>query len=205
MNNMENIDHRVRLATFAWLEKQIQIFGDVLSRELLAKGFDFEGTRVPLLGPQGIFKPKVLPELPLSITTAPEGPYDDSAESNSLFTYRYRGTDPSHRDNVGLQKAMATRTPLIYFLGVVPGKYLAVWPVFIVHDDPAHLTFKVAVDDLLFAQEKLTMENAQWNEDADPKGRSSRQQLNSDFIKGNFGNKYCAHIRNSAHVAVLGV
>jgi putative restriction endonuclease len=40
------------------------------------------------------------------------------------------------------------KAPLIYFHGVVPGKYLAVWPVFIVADDPQKLTFKVAVDDL---------------------------------------------------------
>jgi putative restriction endonuclease len=31
----------------------------------------------------------------------------------------------------------------------VPGKYLAIWPVFIVGDDPASLTFTVAVDDKL--------------------------------------------------------
>jgi putative restriction endonuclease len=40
------------------------------------------------------------------------------------------------------------KAPLIYFHGVVPSKYLAVWPVFIVADDPQKLTFKIAVDDL---------------------------------------------------------
>jgi putative restriction endonuclease len=44
--------------------------------------------------------------------------------------------------------AFFRKAPLIYFHGVVPGKYLAVWPVFIVADDPQGLTFKVAVDDL---------------------------------------------------------
>ena len=37
--------------------------------------------------------------------------------------------------------------PLVYFHRVVPGKYVAAWPVFIVGDDPAKLTFSVAVDD----------------------------------------------------------
>jgi putative restriction endonuclease len=42
---------------------------------------------------------------------------------------------------------MRRRVPLVYFHAIVPGKYLAVWPVFVVGDDPKHLTFTVAVDD----------------------------------------------------------
>jgi putative restriction endonuclease len=42
---------------------------------------------------------------------------------------------------------MRRRMPLVYFHGIVPGKYLATWPVFIVADDPAQLTFSAAVDD----------------------------------------------------------
>ena len=98
-----NIDHRVRLAAFEWLEKQTQIHGDVLPRDLLARGFEFEGTRVPLVSPQGIFKPQILPEIPLSITTTPESPYKDSVERDNLFLYSYWGNDPQHRDNVGLR------------------------------------------------------------------------------------------------------
>jgi putative restriction endonuclease len=145
---MADLDRRVRLAAFNWLTDQVRIQGDVLSRSLLAEGFEFENQRVPLVGPQGIFKPKLLPQMPLSITTTPEGPYDDSFGSDSLLLYRYRGTDPQHRDNAGLRMAFFRKAPLIYFHGVVPGKYLAVWPVFIVADDPKGLTFKVAVDDL---------------------------------------------------------
>jgi len=60
----------VRTAAFAFLREQSALHGDTLPRTLLARGFVFEGQRVPLLGPQGIFKPAILPELPLSITTA---------------------------------------------------------------------------------------------------------------------------------------
>ncbi len=112
----------------------VESFGDVLPRLILAQGFVFKGTRVPLLGPQGIFKPKVLTEIPLSITTSPKGPYDDSFASDGYLLYRYRGTDPQHHENVGLRKAGVKDTPLIYFHGVVPGKYLAVYPVFIAAD-----------------------------------------------------------------------
>ncbi len=96
------------------------------------------------MGPQGIFKPRDL-GLPLSITTAPAGPYDDSF-AGDLLRYRYRGTDPGHRDNEGLRQAMVERVPLVYFHGIVKGRYVAAWPVFIVHANPAELTFHVAVD-----------------------------------------------------------
>jgi putative restriction endonuclease len=36
--------------------------------------------------------------------------------------------------------------PLIYLVGIVPGRYMAVWPVYIVRDHPQELSFSVAVD-----------------------------------------------------------
>jgi len=146
-NVMTDIDQRVRIAAFDWLDEQVGIHGDVLPRSILAQGFVFEGQRVPLVAPQGIFKPKILPQMPLSITTTPEGPYEDSFGADGLLLYRYRGTDPQHRDNAGLRMALFSRVPLVYFHGVVPGKYLAVWPVYIVGNDPDNLTFKVEVED----------------------------------------------------------
>jgi putative restriction endonuclease len=57
---------------------------------------------------------------------------------NGFISYRYRGTnkDTFHRNNVGLREAMKKQVPLIYFYGIMPGKYLAAWPVFIMNDDP---------------------------------------------------------------------
>jgi putative restriction endonuclease len=143
-------DQAIRSAAFAFLIEQTRLHGDVLPRGLLASGFRYGDDRVPLLGPQGIFKPRLL-EVPLSITTVPvvEGrdrPYDDELSPDNLLTYRYRGTDPSHRDNVGLRLAMQRQAPLIYFYGLVPGQYLAVWPVYVVRDDQRALAFTVAVD-----------------------------------------------------------
>jgi putative restriction endonuclease len=60
---MHDLDQRVRLAAFKWLEEQVRIHGDVLPRSILSEGFEFENQRVPLVGPQGIFKPKLLPQL----------------------------------------------------------------------------------------------------------------------------------------------
>jgi len=151
-------DYKIRMAAFNWLTEQVMVHGEVLPRELIQKGFEFDGHRIPLMSPQGIFKPRVITDAPLSITTAPAGPYDDSFSPDGLLLYRYRGTDPSHRDNVGLRTAMRDRIPLIYFHGVVPGKYLAAWPVYIVGDELDNLTFTVAVDEM--ESVRISIDNA---------------------------------------------
>lgn len=143
-------DTQVRLAAFAFLAEQKRCLGDVLPRRILERGFEFNGQRIPLVGPQGIFRPRVLVEqIPLSITTAPHGPYDDGLTEEDLILYRYRGHDPQHHENVGLRRAMKQRTPLVYFRGLVEGRYLAEFPVFVVGDDPSHLTFRVQVSESL--------------------------------------------------------
>jgi putative restriction endonuclease len=150
-------DADVRLAAFRFLEEQTGLAPEEggLRRKVLERGFDYQGQRVPLMGPPGIFKPRLC-DVPISITTVPivEGetrPYDDAFGDDGLLRYRYRGTDPRHVDNAGLRHAMERQVPLIYFHGIVPGLYVAEWPVFIVGDDPARLTFTVSVDDRRFA------------------------------------------------------
>lgn len=149
-----HLDTAIRLAAFRWLTDVTASHGDVLPRALLQQGFEFQNERVPLVAPQGIFRPRLM-DLPLSITTTPQGPYHDSFGPDELLTYRYRGTDPSHPDNQGLRRAMAMQRPLVYFHGIVPGKYLAVWPVYVVGDDPAGLAFRMAVDDAAYAAEPM--------------------------------------------------
>src|SRR6266542_2991503 len=142
---------RVRLAAFRFLEEQVRVAGEVLPLNILRQGFHFDGQRIPLMNAvQGIFKPAAM-DLPLSITTtAPkereDRPYDDVMTDAGLL-YRYRGSDVNHPDNVGLRTAMQRQRPLIYFHGIVPGQYFPEWPVFIVGDSPAQLTFTVNIDD----------------------------------------------------------
>ena len=112
----QELDTRLRLAAFEWLTAQTAIHGEALPRSLLEEGFQFDGVRVPLVGPQGIFKPRLLPDAPLSITTVAGGPYEDTFAGN-LISYAYRGTDPNHRDNLGLRRAGASNLPLVYFYG----------------------------------------------------------------------------------------
>lgn len=140
------MDAFIRKAAFDWLACQSELNNGVFPREQLLRGFEHAGRTVKLVGPKGIFKPKAT-DLPLSITTIADGPYDDSIGADDLLHYRYRGTSPSHPDNVGLRELMRTRKPLIYFHALMPGRYYALWPVYVVGDDPKTLTFTVAVDD----------------------------------------------------------
>ena len=139
-------DAAIRRAAFDWLTEQVARHDDVLPWSVLRQGFDTREVRVPLVSMQGIFKPRAC-ELPLSVRTAVDGPYDDRAGSDGRFLYAYRGRDPMHRDNVGLRELMRRRIPLIYFFGLLPGRYLAAWPVFVVGDEPERLRFSIQVDD----------------------------------------------------------
>jgi len=149
---MDERDASVRIAAFAFLREKVRMYGDLLPRVELARGFNYDGQRVPLLGPQGIFKPALLPDVPLSITTVPEvegrqRPYEDEVGSDGLLAYRYRGTDPRHHDNVALRRAYERQAPLVYFHGIAPGWYAAVFPVYVVADDQRSLTFTIQADE----------------------------------------------------------
>lgn len=50
---MLDLDERVRLAAFDWLDGQRQLHGETLPRSVLAQGFEIDGRRVPLVGPAG--------------------------------------------------------------------------------------------------------------------------------------------------------
>ena len=139
-------DAIVRRAAFDWLAEQVARYDDVLPWSVLIRGFDFKGVRVPLVSMQGIFKPRMC-ERPLSIRTAVDGPYDDRAGGEGRFLYAYRGTNPNHPDNAGLRELMRRRIPLVYFFGLLKGRYLAAWPVFIVEDNPGALIFTIQLDD----------------------------------------------------------
>jgi len=141
-----NVDTIVRRAAFEWLTAQSDLNGGVFLRDQLARGFEMDLGRVRLVGPQGIFKPRQL-SLPLSITTVANGPYRDSIGPDQKLHYKYRGTDSQHPDNIGLRELMRRRMPLVYFHALMPGRYFASWPVYVVGDNVKELTFAVQVDD----------------------------------------------------------
>jgi putative restriction endonuclease len=103
----------------------------------------FQGERIPLINPQrGIFKPQQMQFL-LSIKTVFPKPggkvwYDDQREvhrqifeGDETIDYAFMGQDPNAADNRWLREGCENRIPIIYFLGIAPGRYEAMLPTFI--------------------------------------------------------------------------
>ena len=161
---------QIRLFAFDWLKSQLEIYGDCLPRNILVNGFNLSGIKYGLVGPKGIWKPQSM-ELPISITSIIDSPYPDSIDEKSgILNYRYRGTNPNHSDNVGLRELMKRRIPLIYFHNLIENKYLPMWPAYIVHDDPANLTFSVMADDVTYI-----IKDMQVNSAAEPENNYARR------------------------------
>ncbi len=61
-----------------------------------------------------------------------------------MIDYSFQGTDPGSFDNRMLRDAMDAQIPLIYFLGVAPARYTAIWPTYIVDWNPHTLKAGIA-------------------------------------------------------------
>jgi putative restriction endonuclease len=118
-----------------------------------SNGFIYNGQRIPLLGPQGIWKPAAMERYPLSITTKPGSDYNDQVTDDSLIFYHYRGENPDHFDNRGLRDVMNDQIPLIYFHWIIKGKYLVHWPVYVTGEDRSAKMFIVKAD--VFSKGKI--------------------------------------------------
>ena len=139
-------DAAVRLAVFKYLDRLRLMHGQILPWSDLQRGFSYEDTPVPLIGAKGIWKPKVL-DLPISIATSPNRPYNDAFNEDGLLDYHYRKDEAGSVDNNGLRSVMLKGLPIVYFHAMSKGNYDASWPVYIVGDNPLTNTFTVAVDD----------------------------------------------------------
>jgi putative restriction endonuclease len=143
-------DTEIRAAALEKVRQLRGMHGGRIPRDALMEGVTIHGERIPIWNYQkGIFKPRVLGAegAALSIQTSVTSPYADvhDAEAGSIV-YKYRGTDPSHPDNLALRRAMERRLPLIYLVAVDPGYYDAVTPVYVSSDSPGSLEFTLHAD-----------------------------------------------------------
>jgi putative restriction endonuclease len=138
----ELLDMRMREAAFQHV-RLLNATRDHLTSSELAEGFMFEGERIPLVNPQrGIFKPHQMRYL-LSIRTVfPRAGakvwYDDQRhvhsqlyESKDFVDYAFMGKDPDAADNRWLREAFENQIPIIYFIGIAPGRFTAIIPSYI--------------------------------------------------------------------------
>ena len=147
-------DILMRLAAFERV-RLLSKMHDHLTQKELRSGFIFDGQRVPLVNPQrGIFKPRSMRYL-LSIRTVFPRPggrvwYDDQREvhrqifeGDDAIDYAFMGNDPNAADNQWLRAAYENRIPVIYFLGIAPGRYQAIVPVYVAGWDAKALKARI--------------------------------------------------------------
>ena len=143
---------RLRNAAMAWLAARTHDGTLALSSQEIRE-FTFEGEKFALMDPQrGIRKPAGF-SAALSIRTVwrpsdAERPYDDAIGDDGLVRYKWRGDDPSHAENRALRAAMVGGQPLVWFWGTGVAQYQAIFPVYLVGEEPAQQQFAVAVDGL---------------------------------------------------------
>lgn len=144
------VEEVLRAGVMAWLAGQAAHGRQVFDSAELAR-IPVAGTHVRAVAPQqGIWKPAGWSAaLTIRTTFTPPGhspPYDDDVGPDGRQRYKYRGTDPDHHDNRALRAAMVQRLPLVWFIGIRPGWYLARAPVWLVDEEPALHQFVVAVE-----------------------------------------------------------
>jgi len=128
---------------------------DPLTAADIRKGFIYNGERIPLINPQrGIFKPRQMRFL-LSIKTVFPRPggrvwYDDQRdvhrqifEGEETIDYAFMGENPASPDNRWLHEAAENQIPVIYFIGISPGRYRAMVPAYIAGCDAQSLKARV--------------------------------------------------------------
>lgn len=145
-------DARLRTAAMSWLAVRTHDGLYSLRSEDIAE-FEFEGERFRLMDPQrGIRKPKELTSA-LSIRTVwraddEQRPYDDKLGHDGLVRYKWRGDNPRQAENVALRAAMTARVPLIWFWGTGTATYQAIFPIYLIGEEPEAQQFIVATEGL---------------------------------------------------------
>jgi putative restriction endonuclease len=140
----------VRSAALDWI-RLVTLDGQVsVTRDQLANDFILQGQRIPLIDRgRGIRKPRGW-DAALSISTsAPSGgrprPYEDAEGADGLHRYKLRRDQRGSRENESLRVAMQRGLPLIWLYGLTPSNFQAIFPVFLVAEEPQFDQFVLAL------------------------------------------------------------
>jgi putative restriction endonuclease len=106
----------------------------------------FRGERISFGSFQkGIHRPRqMIGSAALTLVTAPpvpgkQAPYEDELDiEGRAIVYHYRAGAIDQADNRALRAAYNEQVPLVYFLGIAPGQYMVVQPVFVTRDEPSN-------------------------------------------------------------------
>jgi putative restriction endonuclease len=143
-------ENQIRAAAFGWLE-QVTLGGSVpVTREQLRDDFHVAGVRFPLVDAgRGIRRPRSWRAALSMLTAAPKWgrsrPYEDDEGSDGLHRYKLRRDQRGAAENEGLRVAMRDQVPLIWFYGLQPNVFQAIYPVFLTAEEPELDQFVMAL------------------------------------------------------------
>ncbi len=152
----QGFEERARATVFDVLRRRQDTFGEVLPVDALREPVVVDGESVAIFNLySGIHRPRQLGAA-LAVNTTPSKPhtparYDDRFGSDGMFLYSYR--DPStlthrghaaaHADNEAVRQAMRLALPIVYYYGVVQGRYRPFYPAYVVADHPEQREFSL--------------------------------------------------------------
>jgi putative restriction endonuclease len=158
------------------------IYGSAIPNKALKEGFLFNGERVSLIGPQGIFKAKQMQDVALSILTPlsrdSRKPFYLDKESDDGF-YHYAFEESKNDRNSYLYASHEKATPFIYFKAVMPAIYQSIWPCFVDSINEKERYFKIIVGN----QPKLPLLSGVANYEK-PKELEARYYVRESKVRG---------------------
>ncbi len=142
-------ENTVRSAALEWVRGASLEGTRPLSRDELANDFLLDGVRFPLVDRgRGIRKPAGWRGALSILTAVGKGgapPYDDREGIDGLHRYKLRRDQRGTSENEGLRVALRDRLPLIWFVGVTPGLFNVIAPVYLIGEEPDRDQFVMAL------------------------------------------------------------
>lgn len=141
----------LRREAMAWLAVRTHDGADAISRAELEQ-FRWRGERFTLIDRnRGIRKPAIS-RFALTIMTVhrdpgQKRPYEDVTGPDGLPRYKGRAGTGGRTENESIRQAMAHHVPLIWLVGVATGWYQAVFPVYVINEEPHLDQFVLAYDE----------------------------------------------------------
>ncbi|WP_071942323.1 HNH endonuclease [Halomonas aestuarii] len=168
---MLNIDHRIRQAAFKRLETICREYSGDVPWEEIAEPVRFDDSAFFLASKAiGIFKPKQMPDGILSIkTVVPKhgriNIYSDGASDDGGFWYSLESGGLTKPANRQLIISYERKDPIIYFMGVAPGRYFPLWPCYIDSVDIGNEICHVSMRDQLGVMRNVAEPTASYQVD----------------------------------------
>ncbi len=149
MRSLED-EVELRREAMVWLALRTNDGRDAISRDELTR-FMYKGERLTLIDQgRGIRKPRdcraALTIMTVHSRHVRSRPYDDVLGPDGYPRYKMRGDARGTADNNAVMRALELQLPIIWLVGVDPGWFQALFPVYVISAEPELEQFVLAYD-----------------------------------------------------------